>query len=350
VHYVVLGIDAPPLNDDDGDGVPDYVERVGEAADVAIGYFERRGFRAVRPDTGGPDGRPDLYVSRFAPGSFGISFPASAAEGGAYAAVANNLDPSATASLASLYGTVAHELFHLTQFSYFPATDDPEIPSWVLEGTAAAMEQGAFPELDDIVSALQQREWFVAADRPLTEQSYGAQLLWRYLDDRYPRLVDSFLGRLAAERPAGEGRAAFVRTFASVTGSQFADVFLGYALRVASDAPERIRPRRTLQRGTYRSAAPPFAVHYLVLARGTRYVVRFARRPATAALTYELASDVAGNPSRTVRVAPTLSGGGRTLTFRIPSALRRNSRLETPLLVITNGRAAGRIGYRVTIR
>src|SRR5262245_50464220 len=33
VHYVVVGIDAPPLNDDDANGVPDYVEHVGAAAD-----------------------------------------------------------------------------------------------------------------------------------------------------------------------------------------------------------------------------------------------------------------------------------------------------------------------------
>ena len=49
VHYVVVGIDAPPLNDDDGDDVPDYVERVGAAADESIAYFERRGFTAIRP-------------------------------------------------------------------------------------------------------------------------------------------------------------------------------------------------------------------------------------------------------------------------------------------------------------
>ena len=47
VHYVVLGIDAPPLNDDDRDDVPDYVERVGAAADTAIEYFGRRGFAAI---------------------------------------------------------------------------------------------------------------------------------------------------------------------------------------------------------------------------------------------------------------------------------------------------------------
>src|SRR5689334_2367034 len=73
VHYVVRGIDAPPLNDDDGDGIPDYVKRVGDAADTAVAYDERRGFVPIRPDRDGPDSRPDLYITRFSPGTFGLS-------------------------------------------------------------------------------------------------------------------------------------------------------------------------------------------------------------------------------------------------------------------------------------
>ena len=119
VHYVVLGVDAPPLNDDDRNDVPDYVERVGAAADTAIAYYEQRGFAEILADAGGPDARPDIYVSRFAPGYFGVAFPAADADGGAFMVVSNALDPSAESSLGSLYGTVAHELFHLVQFSYF---------------------------------------------------------------------------------------------------------------------------------------------------------------------------------------------------------------------------------------
>src|SRR6266511_4655878 len=148
LHYVVLGIDAPPLNDDDADGVPDYVERVGRAADRALAYYERRGFNLPLADKGGPDTRPDLYVSRFAPGTLGVAFPAAAAAGGGFAVVSNNLDPSAERSFASVYATVAHELFHLVQFSYFGPKRDPAIPTWILEGTAAAMESRLYPELD----------------------------------------------------------------------------------------------------------------------------------------------------------------------------------------------------------
>jgi hypothetical protein len=128
IHYVQSGIDAPPLNDDDRDLVPDYVERVGEAADTAITYYERRGFRPIRSDVGGGDTRPDLYVSRFTPGTFGVSFPATRAEGGTFVVIANNLDPSRSDSFASLEATVAHELFHLVQFSYFPAVLEPALP------------------------------------------------------------------------------------------------------------------------------------------------------------------------------------------------------------------------------
>jgi hypothetical protein len=140
VHYVGVGIDAPPLNDDDESGVPDYVERVGEAADIAVAYFERRGFRAIRPDSGGPDARPDIYVSRFTPGVLGVALPSARAQGGAFVAVSNALDPSPQESFGSVYGTVAHELFHLTQFSYAEADTALPFPSWVLEGTAAAIE------------------------------------------------------------------------------------------------------------------------------------------------------------------------------------------------------------------
>ena len=350
VHYVVLGIDAPPLNDDDADGVPDYVERVGEAADISLAYYEARGFRPIRADEGGPDARPDLYLSRFAPGSFGISLPATTAEGGAFAAVANNLDPSPTASFASVYGTVAHELFHLTQFSYVPAQADPDLPGWVLEGSAAGLETRVFPELDDIVDSLQQRDWFVAADRPITVQTYGAQLLWRLLDRRYPGLLQAVLARMGAHPPAGAGRAVFAETFARVTGTPFTSAFLGYAVQTADEFSDRIRARARVGLDGYSSRVAPFAVHYLSVPARRTIRVRFARRPATAALAYQLESDVAGNPSSFDRIAPSVSGNGLVLTFRVPAPLARSDRRATPLLIVANGGPSGQLGYRITAR
>jgi hypothetical protein len=334
VHYVVLGIDAPPLNDDDADGVPDYVERVGEAADRALAYYERRGFRSPLPDEAGPDARPDIYVSRFSPGTLGVAFPAGSAAGGAFAVVSNNLDPSPERSFGSVYATVAHELFHLVQFSYFRPDTDPAIPTWILEGTAAALETRVNPELDDLVSTIQLWRWFSGTERSMTTQSYGAQLLWRRLDVEQPRLLPALFTRLAARPVAGEGQHAVASTYARVAGHPFADAFHRFAVSVAADRAEDIEPARAPRR----AALAPLSVHYvrarLPSSGYSTLTVSFPRGRASAATTlvYRLESDRAGEPPRTRRIAPRVTDGGRTLAFTVSAGPRKSA-----LLVLSNG-------------
>lgn len=343
VHYVEVGVDAPPLNDDDADDVPDYVERVGAAADAAIAYYERRGFPAILSDLGGPDARPDLYISRFAPGSFGVAFPSADTRSGAFAVVSNSLDPSAESSLGSLYGTVAHELFHLVQFSYFSPSVDPTLPPWVLEGSAAAMERRVYPDLDDIVSWLQLRRWFTRPHVSMTDQSYGAQLLWRHLDEREPRLLPAYLQRLASPRP-GTAAAQLAATYARVTGKPFAPAFERFAYSVASTFLDRFTPVRVLRagdRGTGRVA--PLAIHFVRLARTTR-LVRLTG--SNGALLYELESDIAGNAPATRRVMPRTVDGARV--YELPQRALRSARLGTVTLVIANG-GTSRASYSVSV-
>jgi hypothetical protein len=338
VHYVVVGIDAPPLNDDDRDEVPDYVERVGAAADTAIDYYERRGFAAISADSGGPDARPDLYVSRFAPGSFGVAFPSADARGGAFVVVSNALDPSAESSLGSLYGTVAHELFHLVQFSYFSPTDEPSIPAWVLEGSAAAMEDQVFPELDDIVSSLQLRRWFAQPHRRLTAQSYGSQLFWRYLDEREPRLLPAYLERLGAPRP-GNAAPALAATYARVAGHPFAPVFGRFASWVAGEFAGRVVPLRSLRAGVRANGrVAPLAIHFVRLSHGARTV-----RATRGELLYELRGDSPGDASQTRRVAPRRVDG--LLEFTIP----RGERVSSVTLVVANGETTRSVAYSVSV-
>jgi hypothetical protein len=330
VHYVVFGIDAPPLNDDGLDGVPDYIERVGEAADRALAYYERRGFHMPLPDTGGPDARPDLYVSRFSPGTLGVAFPSGRAEGGSFAVISNNLDPSPERSFASVYATVTHELFHLVQFSYFGGDADPPIPTWILEGTAAAFEGRVNPELDDLVSTIQLRHWFSATERSMTTQSYGAQLLWRQLDAEQPRFVPSLLARLAARPVAGEGQRAVAATYARVAGRPFAEAFHRFAVSVASEHAEDIQPARAPRH----AALAPLSVRYIPAPADHTLTIAFprGRSEAAATLVYRLESDVPGNPARTRRVAPRVGERGRTLTFTVSGGPRRSA-----VLVISNG-------------
>lgn len=355
VHYVVLGIDAPPLNDDDADGVPDYVEHVGAAADRALVYYQRRGFRAPLGDEGGPDARPDVYLSRFSPGTLGVAFPAAAAAGGAFAVVANNLDPSAGRSFASVYATVAHELFHLVQFSYFGPRTQPSIPTWILEGTASALEARANPRLNDLVSAIQLRRWLSSTRQSITAQSYGAQLLWRRLDATQPRLLPALFRRLAARPAPHEGRVAVAATYARIAREPFAPAFHRFAVSVTADHGDGIESTFSLGRGaTRRAVIAPLAVHYVRLAlprRDATLTVTFprGRGSAAATLTFALGSDVAGRPPHLGRIAAQSSDGGLTLTFSVPASLRANARLVRPLLVVSNG--GGRpVVYSVSAR
>jgi hypothetical protein len=343
VHYVSLGIDAPPLNDDDADGVPDYAERVGEAADRALAYFERRGFRLPLPDEGGPDTRPDLYISRFSPGTLGVAFPASRAQGGAFAVVSNNLDPSAERSFASVYATVAHELFHLVQFSYFGPDVEPVLPTWILEGTAAAIETRVNPQLDDLVSTIQLRSWFSATERSMTERSYGAQLLWRWLDTKQPRFLSTLFTRLAAHPVAGNGERAVASTYAGVSGRPFATAFHRFAVSVVTNGDDEIEPARGPEHG----ALAPLSVRYLRVAipRTGRSQVRVTfARPASATLVDRVESDVAGEPPHTRQITPRVADGGRTLEFTVAAGPRKSA-----VLVLSNG--AGRATrYAVSAR
>jgi len=348
VHYVVLGIDAPPLNDDDGDGVPDYVERVGDAADTAIAYYERRGFVPIKPDQGGPDARPDLYITRFAPGYFGLSVPASDAVGGAFAAISNSLDPSPERSLGSLYATVAHELFHLVQFSYFPPEQSAPLPSWVLEGMAAAAENSVYPQVADIVSTLQLRPWFAAPQTTLTAQSYGAQLLWRYLDMHDPRVVPAFLASVAASLPSSFA-ARLAEVYGRVVPRSFANAFADFATWVAENDGTQITPLESLAlRGRATGRVAPLAIHYLRLPRNTRSVtLRFARAAAGAELTIEREGEYAGQPSASQRLRGRSVRGA--LVFTIPPKLRHDPRLDTLTLVVANGRASGTAVYSLSL-
>ncbi len=348
VHYVVVGIDAPPLNDDGGDGVPDYVERVGDAADTAIAYYERRGFVPIGPDQGGPDARPDLYVTRFAPGYFGVSIPAADAVGGAFVAVSNSLDPSPEQSLGSLDATVAHELFHLVQFSYFSPGQGAPLPSWVLEGTAAAVENSVYPELADLVTTLQLRPWFAAPQMSLMSQAYGAQILWRYLETHDPRVLPAFLASVAASIPSSFA-ARLTEVYARVAPRSFTWAFADFATWVAEDYGAQITPlKRLAPGGRATGRVAPLAIDYLRLPRNTGSVtLRFHRATAGVQLTIERESEYAGRPPVSQRVRGRTVKGA--LVFTIPPRLRHDPRVDTLTLVVANGHASGSADYSLSL-
>src|SRR3954467_14705198 len=84
VHYARTGPDHPRfMKDDDHDNVPNYVEKLAAAANKAWLWYAHNGFKAPVADTAGPDSRLDIYVKAVAKGEYGVTYPASVAEGGA---------------------------------------------------------------------------------------------------------------------------------------------------------------------------------------------------------------------------------------------------------------------------
>ena len=207
VHYVTTGLDAPPLNDDNGDGVPDYVEQVGAAADSAFAYYAARGFRTPLADSGGPNPLPDIYIKHFRnPDLYGLTFAPVSAQGGSFVIVSSHLDQSPGLARGSLAGTVAHELFHVVQYAYVPGG---QMPHWVAEGSAEAMSLLVEPTIDDLVSTDYMDEWLAQPWRPLFDERfycdhcYGGALWWATLAQGEPKLLPQYfaaLGRKAAAK------------------------------------------------------------------------------------------------------------------------------------------------------
>lgn len=350
VHYEVLGIGAPPLNDDNNDGVPDYVERVARAGDDAVGYYERRGFAAILADTGGPDRRPDIYISRFAPGYLGVALPAARAEGGAFVVVSNMLDPSPERSFGSIYGTVAHELFHLIEFSYFPPSVDPPLPEWVLEGTATAMAERVYPYLDDLVDAINLRGWLLNPDRSVLTDAQGASLLWHNLDRNQPTLLDAYLARLRAPS-SDDGARELVTVFERLSGSPFADKFVEFATCATADYLSKLQHAAILgNSNTVARRLQPLAIQTISLHLGRQgdWIISVTRhdRNVRPVIVYALAAERSGYPAH-VRVLTGLPSRDGTVWFILPARLRNNKRFGQPTLVLVNAAPNAAASYRV---
>src|SRR5207247_10860203 len=126
------GADAPSRNDDEHDGDPECVEQVSQAADTALADYQQYGVTLARPDTAGPDAKPDIYIDSLPPGTFGLTFAPSNAEGGTFVVVSPRLDPSKPRAFGGLATTVAHELAHVIQYSYAVSG---RLPTWATEAS-----------------------------------------------------------------------------------------------------------------------------------------------------------------------------------------------------------------------
>jgi Family of unknown function (DUF6055) len=221
VHWVAEGIDAPNLADSDGDGVPDYVERVEAVAEhVHSIENDKLGWREPRSDgrKGGAHGKTDIYLDQIGGALFGYAAPDRGQSTKAhrlprhlhgYLVLDNDYAPSefpGTTPEHDLEVTIAHEYNHILQFGYDAYQD-----AWFAESSAVWMEDEVYNGINDYLRYV--RRWVKRYDTPLTANSikeYGSAVWSKWLAHRYGRqIVRDAWARAIHTKPGGFSVAAY---------------------------------------------------------------------------------------------------------------------------------------------
>ena len=245
VHWVAEGIDAPSLADANGDGVPDFVERVLSVAEhVHAVENGKLGWREPKSDgrKGGGVGKTDIYLSQIGGELFGYAAPD---RGQAtkqhriprrlhgYLVLDNDYSAfefPGTSPLNDLEVTLAHEYNHILQFGY-DAFQDP----WFAESTAIWMEDQVYNGINDYLRYV--RRWVKRWDTPLTASSikeYGSAVWNQWLERHYgDSIVRSAWARAIHTRPGGFSVAAYEAAIRAAGHSDFGHDFARFAADVA---------------------------------------------------------------------------------------------------------------------
>jgi hypothetical protein len=363
VHWVAEGLDAPSLSDRDGDGIPDFVERVLRVAErVHQVENEKLGWREPKSDgrIGGRRGKTDVYLSQIGGELFGYAAPdrGQAPKDGriprrlhGYLVLDNDYSPfefPGTKPLEDLQVTFAHEYNHILQFGY-DAYQDP----WFAEASATWMEDQVYNRIDDYLRYV--RRWVRLWETPLTTTSikeYGSAVWNQWLARRYGSAIvrKAWAGAIDA-KPGGFSVASYERAIRSSGPSDFSRDFTRFAAAVAEwrtgklfreselfpDLPRQGRLPLNGSRLTRMLNHTTFQLLRVPPARGRAVVVRLAAAPGTAAglaLVGRVGSERHGRP--VVRVAYRQTGG--TLTVR----LGRPQRFARITAVVVNADARAR--------
>jgi hypothetical protein len=248
VHWVddPSSPDAPPALDDDDNGIPNWVELtvVPTWRNVWIQEIDAIGYRAPLSDASSPYGgtrKLDVYLADLGElGYFGYCASDDPAARdpdvfavSAYCVIDDDFAPSQYGaqhtSQEFLEVTSAHEFHHASQFAYDWAED-----AWLMEGTAANIEETVYPGIDDNVFFLELWSPLTRPGSPLDRggfgnSEFGSWIFWRYLEEKIgggPRIVREIWER--AEGP-DDYSLEVVRHELGQRGLGFSGVFANFA-------------------------------------------------------------------------------------------------------------------------
>jgi len=196
IHYVTTSRDRVATTDADADGIPDYVDQAQSIfAQVWSTEVGTLGYQRPMDDSAlaqhGVDGRLDVYLQDLATdtsGLYGYCAPdTNSRRSPGYCVLENDYAeaPFQRRTVKENFEvTAAHEFFHAVQFSY----DSYESP-WLMEGTAAWMEDEVFTDVNDNRQYLAQSP-LSDPELPLNYANfdpayspYGGWIFWRFLSE-----------------------------------------------------------------------------------------------------------------------------------------------------------------------
>jgi hypothetical protein len=350
VHWVDQGLDAPDPGDADGDGVPDFVERVLRVAERVHSVENGRlGWREPRSDgrNGGRNGKTDVYLSQIGGELFGYAAPDRGQATKAhriprrlhgYLVLDNDYSAfefPGTKPLADLQVTFAHEYNHILQFGY-DAYQDP----WFAEASATWMEDQVYNGIDDYLRYV--RRWVRLWETPLTANSikeYGSAVWNQWLARRYgPEIIRKAWAGAIDAKPGGFSVGSYGRALRSSGPSDFSHDFARFAAALAEwrtnqgfresrlypDPPRQGRLSLGGARLTRLLNHTTFQLLRVRPRRGRAVVVHLTAPRGTAAgvaLVGRTGSERHGRPS--VRLAYKPGGGSLAVRLRRPGRFKR---------------------------
>ncbi|MGN6200809.1 MAG: MXAN_6640 family putative metalloprotease [Solirubrobacterales bacterium] len=363
VHWVAEGLDAPNLSDRNGNGIPDFVERVLRVAEhVHQVENEKLGWAEPRSDgrQGSHRGKTDVYLSQIGGELFGYAAPDRGQ--GKKGRIPRHLhgylvldnDYSAfefpgTKPLNDLEVTFAHEYNHILQFGY-DAYQDP----WFAESSATWMEDQVYNGIDDYLRYV--RRWVKLWETPLTASSikeYGSAVWNQWLARRYGESIvrKAWAGAVRA-KPGGFSVASYERAIRAAGPSDFSRDFTRFAAAVAEWRTGRGFRESSLYPDVPRQGHLPLGGGRLtrflnhttfqllrVHARSSRAVVVHMTAPVGTAAGLALVGRIGSERGGRTVSRITFKQSGGQLTVRLPRP-GRFSRI-TAVVVNADGRARG---------
>ncbi len=154
IHYDTSGNDEPLQGDGNNNGIPDYVEEVGIAAEYSLNILVNQlGYDELIPDD---NGIYDIYIDDRGSGSYGVNYidlddNCNHLGGSSWIEIDNEYEQGEyyTTGLDAMRVTVAHELFHAIQRSYqiYPTYSN----LFLFEMSSTWVEDIIYPDVNDYI-------------------------------------------------------------------------------------------------------------------------------------------------------------------------------------------------------